>query len=89
MGQGTTNSGMLAGMSLPAGDRELVQIVDASLADAARRAGPWLVCRLGCTQCCFGAFAISQLDALRPRPPACRKCAAKIPPWLLRLSAAR
>lgn len=65
MGQGTTNSGMLAGMSLPAGDRELVQIVDASLADAARRAGSWLVCRLGCTQCCFGAFAISQLDALR------------------------
>ncbi len=52
-------------MELPMGDRELVQIVDASLADAARRAGPWLVCRLGCTQCCFGAFAISELDALR------------------------
>ncbi len=52
-------------MELPKGDRELVQIVDASLADAARRAGPWLVCRLGCTQCCFGAFAISELDALR------------------------
>jgi Fe-S-cluster containining protein len=65
MGQPTINSGMLAGMSLPAGDHELVQIVDASLADAAGRAGPWLVCRLGCTQCCFGAFAISQLDALR------------------------
>ena len=65
MGRETINSGMLAGMSLPAGDRELVQIVDASLADAARRAGPWLVCRPGCTQCCFGAFAISQLDALR------------------------
>src|ERR1700689_1045335 len=52
-------------MELPKGDPELVQIVDASLADAARRAGPWLVCKLGCTQCCFGAFAISQLDALR------------------------
>ena len=88
MGQRTTNSGMLAGMSLPAGDRELVQIVDASLADAARRAGPWLVCRLGCTQCCFGAFAISQLDALRLQVWNDRNCAAKIPPWLLKLSAA-
>ena len=52
-------------MDLPVGDRELVQIVDAALADAARRAGAWLVCRLGCTQCCYGAFAISELDALR------------------------
>ena len=54
-------------MGLPAGDRELVQIVDAALADAARRAGEWLVCRLGCTQCCYGAFAIGPLDALRLR----------------------
>ena len=52
-------------MELPARDRELVRIVDAALADAARRAGEWLVCRLGCTQCCYGAFAISALDALR------------------------
>ena len=52
-------------MRLPAGDRELVQIVDAALADAARRAGEWLACRLGCTQCCYGVFAISELDALR------------------------
>src|SRR5437763_13610925 len=54
-------------MSLPAGDSELVQIMDASLAEAARRAGEWLVCRPGCTQCCYGAFAINQLDALRLR----------------------
>jgi Fe-S-cluster containining protein len=39
--------------------------MDAALADAARRAGPWLVCRPGCTQCCYGAFAIGELDALR------------------------
>jgi Fe-S-cluster containining protein len=52
-------------MELPKGDRDLVQIVDSSLTDAARRAGPWLVCRLGCTQCCYGAFAISELDAQR------------------------
>lgn len=52
---------------LPQGDQRLVQIVDAALADATRRSGPWLVCHPGCTQCCIGAFAISQLDAVRLR----------------------
>lgn len=58
---------MLAGMGMPAGDSILVQIMDAALADAARRAGEWLVCRPGCTQCCYGAFAINQLDVARLR----------------------
>jgi Fe-S-cluster containining protein len=58
---------MLGVMKLAAGDRELVQIVDAALADVGRRAGEWLVCRLGCTQCCFGTFRINKLDALRLR----------------------
>lgn len=58
---------MLVLMQLPPADPELVQIVDVALADAARRAGPWLVCRPGCTQCCHGAFAINALDALRLR----------------------
>ena len=52
-------------MSLPAGDEQLVQIVDANLAAAAQRAGAHLACRLGCTPCCHGAFAINALDALR------------------------
>jgi Fe-S-cluster containining protein len=52
-------------MPLPVRDSELIQIMDASLADATRRAGPWLACRPGCTQCCHGAFAISALDAAR------------------------
>ncbi len=52
-------------MPLPARDAQLVQIVDASLADAARRAGDLLACRIGCTQCCHGAFAINALDAAR------------------------
>jgi len=52
-------------MRLPAGDSELVQIMDGALAEAARRAGEWLVCRPGCTPCCHGAFAIGPLDALR------------------------
>lgn len=47
------------------GDHKLIQIVDSALADATRRSGHWLACRPGCTQCCVGAFAINQLDALR------------------------
>ncbi len=54
-------------MRLPAGDSELVQIMDAALVDAAHRAGDRLACRPGCTQCCHGAFAINSLDALRLR----------------------
>jgi Fe-S-cluster containining protein len=54
-------------MPLPPRDAELVQIMDASLADAARRAGHWLACRVGCTQCCHGAFTINALDAARLR----------------------
>ena len=54
-------------MELPAGDRELVQIVDAALKDAAQRAGVWLACRPGCTTCCHGAFAINALDVARLR----------------------
>jgi Fe-S-cluster containining protein len=52
---------------LPARDAQLVQIVDAATADAARRSGSWLKCAPGCSQCCVGAFAISQLDAVRLR----------------------
>ena len=59
------SSGILAPMGLPDGDSQLVQIMDAALVDAARRAGAWLVCRPGCTQCCHGAFAINELDAQR------------------------
>lgn len=54
-------------MPLPGRDSQLVQIMDATLAEAARRAGPWLACRLGCTQCCHGAFAINALDSERLR----------------------
>lgn len=48
-----------------AGDQKLIQIVDAALAESARKSGEWLACRPGCTQCCIGVFAINQLDALR------------------------
>lgn len=52
---------------VPSGDAQLVQIVDAAVADAARRSGSWLLCSPGCTQCCIGVFPISQLDAARLR----------------------
>ena len=58
-------SAILSLMHLPARDRELVQIVEASLAEVMRRAGAFLACRIGCTQCCHGAFAINALDAAR------------------------
>lgn len=51
----------------PKGDTELIQIVDAAMAEAARKSGDWLVCRAGCYACCVGPFPISQLDALRLR----------------------
>ncbi len=52
-------------MPPPPRDRELLQIIDANFADAARRSGTHLACRIGCTQCCHGAFAVNTLDALR------------------------
>jgi Fe-S-cluster containining protein len=46
---------------------DLIQIVDAALAESARKAGAWLVCRPGCSECCMGPFPISPLDAERLR----------------------
>jgi len=48
-------------------DGALIQIVDAAMVEATRRSGPWLVCRVGCTECCIGPFPITQLDARRLR----------------------
>jgi len=58
---------MLFTMQRPAEDQKLLQIMDASFASAAQRAGDWLVCHAGCTQCCHGAFAIDALDVARLR----------------------
>jgi len=48
-------------------DRKLIQIVDRALEEVTRKSGAHLVCRLGCTPCCIGVFAINQLDADRLR----------------------
>jgi len=50
-----------------ADDTKLIQIIDAALAEAARKAGAWLKCRPGCCDCCLGGFEISALDAERLR----------------------
>ena len=54
-------------MPLPSGDSFLVQIMSASFAEAAKRAGEHLLCKQGCSQCCHGAFVLSPLDTLRLR----------------------
>lgn len=48
-------------------DAELIQIVDAAVAEARRRSAGHLACRRGCLDCCIGPFAITALDALRLR----------------------
>ena len=53
--------------SLKARDRRLLALVDAATGRARAAAGADLVCRSGCTPCCFGPFAITQLDAWRLR----------------------
>ena len=53
--------------SLRAGDRRLLALVDAAQDRARAAAGTHLVCQSGCTPCCFGPFAITQLDAWRLR----------------------
>jgi Fe-S-cluster containining protein len=65
-------------------DQALIRIVDAALAEAARKSGAWLVCRPGCTGCCMGPFPITQLDARRLREALAelesrdRQCAARV-----------
>jgi Fe-S-cluster containining protein len=41
----------------------LIQIVDAGLAEASRKAGAWLACRPGCFECCLGPFSITTAEA--------------------------
>jgi Fe-S-cluster containining protein len=48
-------------------DRRLLAAVGDTMSKAVRRGGEWIACRPGCTQCCIGPFAITQLDARRLR----------------------
>jgi Fe-S-cluster containining protein len=55
------------GVDLKRADARLLQIVDSALSAGASRAGSWLACRPGCTECCIGPFPITRLDAWRLR----------------------
>lgn len=48
-------------------DRELLRVLDRDFAEAARRAGAWLLCSPGCSDCCHGPFPITRLDVRRLR----------------------
>jgi Fe-S-cluster containining protein len=37
------------------------------MTEAARKGGDWVVCRMGCCECCIGVFPIAQSDARRLR----------------------
>ena len=54
-------------MSLRSADQRLLALVDVVTGQAAVASGDQLVCHAGCSPCCFGPFAITQLDAWRLR----------------------
>ena len=58
---------MEALVQIDAGDRRLLAEIGDTMAEAVRRSGEWIACRPGCTECCIGAFGITQLDARRLR----------------------
>ncbi len=58
---------MVVQSGIEALDRLLLDSLEESLAEAARKAGRHLACARGCTECCIGPFPITQLDALRLR----------------------
>jgi Fe-S-cluster containining protein len=52
-------------VQIDSADRRLLDGIAETMAEAARRSGEWLVCRLGCSECCVGPFAITKLDSMR------------------------
>lgn len=42
-------------------------MVDAAVAESLRRAGRWIACRAGCSECCHAAFPITMEDSRRLR----------------------
>jgi Fe-S-cluster containining protein len=54
-------------VQIESADRQLLAEIAGTMAVAVCRSGEWIACRIGCTQCCIGPFAITQLDALRLR----------------------
>lgn len=48
-------------------DAELLRVLDDSFDEVRRRAGAWLACGPGCSECCIGPFPITRLDVRRLR----------------------
>jgi Fe-S-cluster containining protein len=57
----------LEAADLQRADERLRRRLDGEFAEAARKAGRWLVCRPGCSECCRGPFPITRLDVWRLR----------------------
>jgi Fe-S-cluster containining protein len=64
---GGTDAAGIARRNLLRADADFTGAVDAAIAKAARVAGPALVCRPGCSECCVGPFPITRLDGIRLR----------------------
>jgi Fe-S-cluster containining protein len=46
-------------------DGRLLRRLEREFAEASRKAGDWLLCRPGCSECCIGPFPITRLDVWR------------------------
>jgi Fe-S-cluster containining protein len=66
-GRGRVGEARVADLDLERADAELLELLDADFTEAQRKAGPWLECRPGCSDCCHGPFPITRLDVHRLR----------------------
>jgi Fe-S-cluster containining protein len=46
-------------------DHELLRVIDGGFRKVSAKAGPWLQCAPGCSDCCMGPFPITRLDQWR------------------------
>jgi Fe-S-cluster containining protein len=61
------HSGLFTRVLVMHADSDLVQIVDAAMAEAVAKSGSFIACHPGCHECCIGPFPITPLDAIRLR----------------------
>jgi Fe-S-cluster containining protein len=55
----------LGGAGLARADADLLRVIDRDFAAVAAKAGDWLACAPGCSECCIGPFPITRLDVRR------------------------
>lgn len=48
-------------------DAQILEVIDAAISESRSRAGKWIACRAGCSECCYAAFPVTALDAERLR----------------------